>query len=226
MSDIDGSLVEFERRFGYRFKDSGLLALALTHSSCGKPNNKRLELLGDAVLDFVTADWLFDQYPDATEAELHRRREEVVNNDLLARLAKELGFEEVVQVSAGYRKALPDLQPSTLADAFEAVIGAIYRDGGMSAARELLVVHLNLQQFSAEIGRELHPKNELQELSIKRFGLYPVYAVANTHRKSDDPWQVTCALASQKLQTDASGRSKLDAETKAAIEMLKMLKTQ
>ena len=126
-------------RLGYRFSDPALLEQALTHRSAGPRNNERLEFLGDAILGFVVAEALFDQGPNHTEGELTRRRASVVRKETLAELARELGLGPALEVGAGELKSGGRDRDSILADAVEALVGALYLDAGFEISDKIPV---------------------------------------------------------------------------------------
>lgn len=123
-----------ENLLNYQFKNSALLEEALRHRSAGKPHNERLEFLGDAVLGFIISTALYQQHPAAKEGELSRLRAALVNRDVLAEFATTLNLGDVIELGPGEIKTGGATRPSLLADAVEALIGAIYLDGGMAAA--------------------------------------------------------------------------------------------
>jgi ribonuclease-3 len=123
-------------RLGVAFSDPGLLALALTHRSHGSANNERLEYLGDAVLSFVVAELLFRRFPAASEGELSRYRASLVSGEALAAIAAGLGLGEQIRLGEGELKSGGQRRATILADALEAVFGALYLDQGLGAARE------------------------------------------------------------------------------------------
>lgn len=141
------SLDMFQTKLGYRFRDLNHLIAALTHRSYAfehanfEQNNQRLEFLGDAVLDFVIADFLFEKYPKLREGELSRLRSRLVCEAALSLLARKLTFENEILMGKGEITAAGMLRDGTLADAYEAVIGAIYRDGGIEPARDFILRH-------------------------------------------------------------------------------------
>jgi ribonuclease-3 len=124
-----------ERAFGYRFRDGQLLELALTHRSASSRNNERLEFLGDAVLGSIIAHRLFDRRPDAGEGTLSRLRARLVRQETLAEIARQLELGPRIQLGSGETRTGGHQRASILANALEAVIGAIYLDGGMEMAR-------------------------------------------------------------------------------------------
>ncbi|MGB5688384.1 MAG: ribonuclease III, partial [Woeseiaceae bacterium] len=127
-----------EKTLHYRFHNAGLFVQALTHRSATGPNNERLEFLGDAVLDFVISDALFDLRPEADEGDLSKLRASLVKDASLAKLAVELGLGEYLILGSGERKTGGHRRESILADALEAIFGAVYIDSGYNAAKELI----------------------------------------------------------------------------------------
>jgi len=163
---------------GYGFKTKGLLTSALTHSSAGENNNERLEFLGDAVLDLVVAEALFERFPYAQEGELSRLRSTLVNRETLAVVARDLDLAPHLTLGQGEKKSGGMQRESILANALEAIIGAIYLDGGLAVCRERV-----LAWFSSMLDRTLpeairkDPKTELQEILQARRLPLPTYAV-------------------------------------------------
>ena len=125
-------------RLSYRFRDPALAQLALTHRSVGKPNNERMEFLGDALLGAVIAELLFEVHPKASEGELSRLRAQLVNGQALAVVARELALGDELKLGPGELKSGGFRRDSILADAFEALVAAVYLDGGFDACREML----------------------------------------------------------------------------------------
>jgi ribonuclease-3 len=125
-------------KLGYRFTDETLLQLALTHRSAGRPNNERLEFLGDALVNLVVAEMLFDARGHASEGELSRLRAQLVSEPALAERARALQLGDHLKLGSGELKSGGFRRDSILADAFEAVVAAIYRDGGFAACRDWL----------------------------------------------------------------------------------------
>jgi len=125
--------------FGHTFSDEALLKTALTHRSAGGRNNERLEFLGDAILNFVVADALYQRFPDAREGELTRLRARFVRGESLADVAREIKLGDLLSLGGGELKSGGRDRTSILADAFESLIGALYLDGGIEAARVFVV---------------------------------------------------------------------------------------
>jgi ribonuclease-3 len=174
LSDNRGA--ELERTLGYRFRRPDLLQIALTHpsaASAGEPHYERLEFLGDAVLDLAIADLLMRRLPDAKEGTLSKERASIVNGRTLAVKALEVGLSGELLLGKGEEKNGGRDKTSILAAAFEAIIGAIYTDGGLQAAQ-----HVVEALFVTEIGgpsAERDYKTELQEISYRRFRTQPIY---------------------------------------------------
>jgi ribonuclease-3 len=165
-----------ERTLGYGFARPDLLAVALTHPSAaavGEPHYERLEFLGDAVLDLAIADLLMRRFPEAKEGALSKERASIVNGRTLAAKAIEIGLGHSLRLGKGEEKSGGRHKPSILAATFEAVIGAIYSDGGLRPAKEMVE-----RLFADEIGgpaAERDYKTELQEVAYRRFRTQPVY---------------------------------------------------
>ncbi len=219
---------EFERlaqQLGHAFGDIGLLQQALTHRSASASNNERLEFLGDAILGFRVAERLFQMHPDADEGSLSRMRAHLVKRDTLAKVGKELNLNQWVQLGPGELRTGGHSRGSTLADAVEAVIAAVYLDGGMGAAAGL--VDRLLADRIAVASPERHgkdPKTRLQEwLQGRQYRLpeYDVLAVTGEAHKQH--FRVACALPDLQLRSEGEGSSRRKAEQQAADAMLAQL---
>lgn len=186
---------ELEQRLGYVFRRDEFLALALTHSSWanehGRENqhNQRLEFLGDAVLEFCVSAELYNRFPDAREGPLTEMRASLVSEPSLARLAREMGLDRALRLGNGEERQNGRNKDSLLADAFEAVLAAVYMDGGMAAAQD--VVGKVLAEYwptGAHNPKERDPKSQLQEFCQKNFKLAPTYTLLGSsgpeHAKS------------------------------------------
>jgi len=172
----DNRNAELERTLGYHFARPDLLQIALTHPSAaiiGEPHYERLEFLGDAVLDLAIADLLMRRLPEAKEGTLSKERASIVNGRTLALKALEVGMNSNLRLGKGEEKTGGRGKTSILAASFEAVIGAIYTDGGLQAAQRVVEA-----LFVTEIGgpsAERDYKTELQEISYRRFRTQPTY---------------------------------------------------
>ena len=204
----------------HNFQDESLLKLALTHSSCDRVggDNQRLEFLGDAVLDLIVAESLYAKFPEADEGTLDRCRASIVNGKSLARAATAKGLSEYLEVGEAQRQHHPEPSKAMLEDALEALIGAIYLDGGMKAARET-IMHLFGKQIEAILlttGSQ-NPKGKLQEWSQKnRKGEVPSYAELPAEGADHERTYTAAVSLSGKELGRGTGSSKKAAETKAA----------
>jgi ribonuclease-3 len=214
------------KSLGYQFNDPNLLKQALTHCSAGSRNNERLEFLGDALLGCVIAAELFDRHPKAREGELSRLRASLVRRESLADLAQGLEIGRYLKLGTGERKSGGHNRNSILADALEAVFGAIYLDGGFAACRQSI-----LGLFSDRLAAVADPealkdaKTRLQEHLQSRQMALPEYTVIEVSGEAHaQSFRVQCSLEdSQIAPTLGSARSRRQAEQKAAGRMLEQL---
>ncbi len=209
----------------YRFNDTNLLELALTHRSADGRNNERLEFLGDAVLDFVISEALFDLRPDASEGDLSRLRASLVRDTSLARIATDLGLGEHIILGSGERKSGGHRRKSILADALEAIFGAVYLDSGFEAARAMIerVFATRLEELpDAEALRD--PKTRLQEwLQARKLSL-PDYDLVDVAGKAHaQTFTVSCTVKELSQTTEGRSTSRRKAEQDAARHMLERL---
>lgn len=225
MDDSDapgsGARERLAQRLRWSPKDPDLLAQALAHRSwCaesdGQPSNERLEFLGDAVLGLIVTAHIYAEYPDLPEGELAKVRAAVVSAPTLAGLASLLGVGEALQLGKGEATSGGRSKPSLLADAMEALIGAVYLDAGMEAA-ERLVLELMADQIAdaaAGPGGEDY-KTRLQEVSSQRFDQLPVYSVTDRGPDHAKHFRATVTIAGEE-RGHGEGRSKKQAEQSAA----------
>jgi len=216
-----------ERALAYRFRDLSLLEQALTHRSAGGRNNERLEFLGDALLGMVVAQALYDGLPEADEGYLSRLRAHLVRGETLAELATELSLGERITLGPGELKSGGHRRASILANGFEAVLGAVYLDGGYQAARDLVLRLLRSRLDTLPPHDELKdPKTRLQERLQARGRSLPVYEIeavsGEDHRQR---FTAACALPELALRTAGEGRSRRQAEQAAAAAMIALLET-
>lgn len=222
--NANGDLSRLQNRLGYTFEKIALLEQALTHRSKSKDNNERLEFLGDALLETILSAKLFAQRPDANEGDLTRLRATMVRGATLAILAGDLGLKDFMRVGSGELRTGGYQRESTLADAFEAVVAAIYLDCGNFERTANVVIGLYEQQLAElpEAQQLKDPKTRLQE-HLQSQGLdKPLYQeLAITGPDHDKQFEVTCTVATNK--TTAKGSSKKKAEQAAAEAMLAQL---
>ncbi len=221
----DELLAWVERSFGYRFAKPSLCHAALTHRSAGAEHNERLEFLGDAVLNCSVARLLFDAHPDADEGALSRLRATMVSGATLADISAELGVGEHLRLGAGELKTGGFRRASTLADALEALLGAIYLDGGFDAAMAA-VVHIMGRRITALPAADSlkDPKTRLQEKLQARGLALPTYTLTavsgEAHAQS---FAVSCEVLPFGLATVGEAGSRRRAEQLAAAKMLELL---
>lgn len=205
----------------YDFDDPALLQQALTHRSAAAKNNERLEFLGDAVLDFSISDLLYARYPAATEGELSRLRAALVRAETLAELAEELGVGGHLVLGSGEKKSGGHRRESILADALEAIFGAVFLDGGFAAARRIIESLFAARLEALPSADELKdPKTRLQEYLQARGLDLPTYTtVSVTGKAHAQRFSVSCAVGDGR-KTSGEGGSRREAEQRAATEML------
>lgn len=217
---------ELARKINYEFTQSKLLKTALTHRSKGGEHNERLEFLGDAVVNFVIAEILFQQFPKATEGELSRWRASLVNRDRLAELAKRFELGRYLFLGPGELRSGGHERHSILSCAMEALIGAVYLDGGFFTAREKIIEWYGsfLQSLSSAASHK-DPKTLLQEhLQSRRLAL-PVYTVEAIEGEAhQQTFTVSCQVEGITEKTYGKGTSRRRAEQDAAMAMLEVLK--
>lgn len=225
---MDGGLTALQARLKHSFSDTRLLQLALTHRSFSADHNERLEFLGDSVLNLAVSHLLYTRLSALPEGDLSRVRANLVKQDTLHRLALELQLSPLLRLGEGEARSGGPNRPSILADALEALIGAVYLDAGFSAA-EALVRRL---YESVEINPRMDavakdPKTELQEWLQGHKMKLPVYRVVGTlgaaHKQTFD---VECAVPDLGLSERGIGGSRRAGEQAAAAAMLIRLKAR
>jgi len=212
------------RALGYRFNNPRHLEEALTHRSvAGRQHNERLEFLGDAILNFVIAAELFERYPQASEGELSRLRANLVKGDTLAELARSIALGDYLRLGSGELKSGGFRRSSILADALEAMFGAIYRDSDLETCRQLILRLYREPLGQLPSGNALKdPKTRLQEYLQARQRALPVYNVLEISGEAHaQRFTVECAVDA--LRTVAVGSSRRKAEQEAAQRALELL---
>jgi len=208
----------------HAFRDPALLELALTHSSTGSAaDNERLEFLGDAALDLVVAEELFRAHPDLAEGELTELKSHVVSRPTLARAARTLQLEPAARIGLGLRRrALP---ASVLANLYEALLGAVYLDGGLEAARAFALATLEEPLARARSRRgSANPKQELQQRAQQRWNELPLYHALESRGAAHARAFLVCAELRGERFPPAWGRTLKEAESWAAHEALLVLR--
>ena len=214
-------LQELEMKLGYSFRDEALLRRALTHPSVGKKDNQRLEFLGDAVLQYLMSDKLFREYPEDREGGLTHLRALLVCEAALSQVAGKLGVGEALIMDRGEEMTGGREKPSVLCDAMEAVLAAVYLDGGMEAARAVMERCWPAPEAVQRPAQD--SKGVLQELLQRNGGEPPEYRITGQSGPPHDPrFEATVFHHGVPLAT-GSGHTKKHAEQEAAIRALEKL---
>ena len=214
------------KRLGYEFNNPAYLKQALTHCSVGNVNNERLEFLGDSILSFVIANALFEKFPNHSEGQLSRLRAFLVKGEMLAKIAMELELGDYLYLGQGELKSGGFRRASILADALEAILAAVFLDGGFPASQQVILnlykTRLNDQQLHDNLK---DAKTQLQEyLQAQKYSL-PEYTLTKIDgEEHDQVFHVKCDVAGLKISTNGHGENRRKAEQQAAIQLLKMLK--
>ena len=211
-------------QFPHSFRNPDLATLALTHRSAGKPNNERLEFLGDALLGVTVAELLFEAHPHASEGELSRLRAQLVNGQALAVIARELELGDILKLGPGELKSGGFRRDSILADAFEALVAAVYLDDGYDACRQ--VVRRLFTPRVAEIKRSSKDaKTRLQEWLQGRGLPLPTYELTDSYGEDHAKiFDVSCSIDEpEPIRVEGRGGSRRAAEQDAAEAVLRRL---
>lgn len=224
--DVNEAVSALERRLQYRFHNPALLARALTHRSFGADHNERLEFLGDSVLGLAMSGLLYERFSGSDEGDLSRVRANLVKQDSLHRIALTLELPDCLRLGEGEARSGGAQRPSILADALEAVFGAVYLDGGFDTARELvqrlfapLLTEPDLRSSSKDA------KTELQEWLQARKLPVPTYAIVATRGHAhQQQFVVSCSVPSLSVVENGQGHSRRAAEQVAAQAVLAKLK--
>lgn len=215
-------LDKLQSKLGHQFGDQSLLSLALTHRSRGAKNYERLEFLGDSILGFVVADWLYHQYSELAEGKLSRMRSSLVRRETLALVARELNLSEHLILGEGELKSGGFNRDSILADAVESIIGALYLDAGFAKAHAF--IHTNFKsQFDGISAESTHkdPKSRLQEAMQKKGLALPEYEIVEkAGAQHDQEFTVECRIESLSIKSRSTARSRRAAEQAAAAAAL------
>lgn len=207
-----------EAALGHRFGRPELLRQALTHRSYGAPNNERLEFLGDSILNFVVAATLFNNFATLREGELSRQRASLVRQESLAEIARGLSLGDFLSLGEGELKSGGAARPSILADALEAVFGAIYIDAGFDATQRVIeklygpaIARIDPNDASKD------PKTALQEVLQGRHLPLPRYELLATHGEAHaQEFEVECTIPDLRIRSTGRGGSRRIAEQQAA----------
>ena len=221
-------LAAFETKLGYSFKDKRLLETAFTHRSylnenkaVGREHNERLEFLGDAVLELVVTEFLYAKYPDKPEGDLTSYRAALGNTVSIADAATKLGMNEYLMLSRGEAKDTGRARLIILANAFEALIGALYLDSGYETAKKFIADQL-FHKTEEVVEKRLwqDAKSKLQEIAQEKNGITPTYQVMSQAGPDHDKTFLVGAFIGQEKVATGEGRSKQEAEQDAAQKAL------
>jgi ribonuclease III len=228
MTNADWPASWVREKLAYEPRDLGMFVDALTHRSAPGRNNERLEFLGDAVLNLVVAEHLYRAFPDCTEGDLSRLRARVVSSEPLAEVAATLGLGDVLRLGSGELKTGGFRRKSILADALEAVCGALFLDGGLDVARQAIE-----RLFEARIAALPPPdalkdaKTRLQEHLQSHGYSLPRYTVERVEGEAHaQVFWVICEVAGLALRAEGSGSSRRRAEQEAAGRILQLIGSQ
>lgn len=218
----------FEKKIAYSFKDKRLIEAAFTHRSYlnenrtpGKEHNERLEFLGDAVLELVVTDFLFAKYPEKPEGDLTAYRAALVNTVSISDSATQLGMNDFLLLSRGESKDTGRARGIILANAFEAIIGALYLDAGYTVARDFIAAHI-FHKTDAVVEQRLwqDAKSRLQEIAQEKMGVTPAYELVNQVGPDHDKRFMIAVTLGGTRAAMGEGRSKQEAEQAAAEKAL------
>jgi len=225
----DGDVTPLEERIGYKFRNSLLLAEALTHPSLGHEAQRyhfdyqRLEFLGDAVLQLVITEYLFQHFRIEAEGQLTKLRSRLVSREALRMHAAALGLGHYILMGRGEEASGGRERTSTLADAFEALIGALYLDGGLEVAKNFILAQTSADlEELAEKPVDINPKGDLQELLQSISPHSPGYELVSQTGPEHEKTFVSQVVWEGIVLGQGTGRSKKQAETAAALEALKL----
>jgi len=219
-------LEELQAKINYKFTDEKLLLEALTHKSFKQPyNNERLEFLGDAVLDVIVAEYLFNKFPNENEGVLSKIRASLVNEEGFTKLAKHLDLGKYLYISSAEENNDGRTKPSLLSNAFEALMGAIYLEDGLTRVDEIVIKMLEENYPVIDLNSLFKDfKTTLQELTQARYGTTPVYRLVKSsgpdHKKE---FEISVDIDDKHYAT-AIGHSKKHAQQEAAKIALDILK--
>lgn len=220
MSKLDALM----RKLNYDFKDPKILTLALTHRSKGSKNYERLEFLGDSILGFVVADWLYLNFPSMAEGKLSRMRSSLVRKETLAIVARELSLSDYLILGEGELKSGGFNRDSILSDTVESIIGALYLDAGFATASQF--IHTNFKgQFDgiSEKSTFKDAKSKLQEAMQKQSYDLPSYDIVEAlGEQHDQHFTVECELTGLSIREQATAKSRRGAEQAAAERVLEI----
>ncbi|MGO2320437.1 MAG: ribonuclease III [Vibrio toranzoniae] len=222
---MNSSIDKLERKIGYQFNDADLIHLALTHRSAAGKHNERLEFLGDSILSFVIADDLYHRFPKVNEGDMSRMRATLVRGHTLAELGREFELGDYLKLGPGELKSGGFRRDSILADAVEAIIGAVYLDSDTETVRRIILSWYQSRLEAIQPGvSQKDPKTRLQEFLQGRRNPLPVYTVTNIKGEAhNQEFTVECEVAGVDKPVIGKGTSRRKAEQAAAETALEQL---
>jgi|TARA_B100001057_G_scaffold368372_1_gene371850 ribonuclease-3 len=222
---MNSPIVTLEKKLGYQFDDAELISLALTHRSANSKHNERLEFLGDSILSFVIADDLYQRFPKINEGDMSRMRATLVRGKTLAELGREFQLGDYLKLGPGELKSGGFRRDSILADAVEAIIGAIYMDSNIEVVRGIILAWYQGRLEAIEPGAsQKDPKTRLQECLQGRRKPLPAYTVTNIKGEAhNQEFTVSCEVAGINQPVVGKGTSRRKAEQAAAELALEQL---
>lgn len=215
-------VARLQRALDHTFEDPDLLERALSHRSVGGRNNERLEFLGDSILNHIIAEDLYHRFPSSREGELSRMRASLVRGDTLAEVARELDLGDYLRLGAGERKSGGKRRGSILADALEAVIGAILLESGVEECRRCVLGWFSARlEAMSSASADKDAKTRLQEYVQGRGNPLPEYVLISVEGEAHDQhFKVACRLQEPALTVEGEGSSRRKAEQQAAAAAL------
>ncbi|MCX2760288.1 ribonuclease III [Vibrio cyclitrophicus] len=222
---MNSPIDKLERKIGYQFNDADLIHLALTHRSAAGKHNERLEFLGDSILSFVIADDLYHRFPKVNEGDMSRMRATLVRGHTLAELGREFELGDYLKLGPGELKSGGFRRDSILADAVEAIIGAVYLDSDTEVVRRIILSWYQSRLDAIQPGvSQKDPKTRLQEFLQGRRNPLPVYTVTNIKGEAhNQEFTVECEVAGVDKPVIGKGTSRRKAEQAAAETALEQL---
>ncbi|CDT32358.1 Ribonuclease 3 [Vibrio coralliirubri] len=222
---MNSPIDKLERKIGYQFNDADLIHLALTHRSAAGKHNERLEFLGDSILSFVIADDLYHRFPKVNEGDMSRMRATLVRGHTLAELGREFELGDYLKLGPGELKSGGFRRDSILADAVEAIIGAVYLDSDTETVRGIILSWYQSRLDAIQPGvSQKDPKTRLQEFLQGRRNPLPVYTVTNIKGEAhNQEFTVECEVAGVDRPVIGKGTSRRKAEQAAAETALEQL---
>lgn len=219
---------ELQKNIGYQFEDESLLNKAMTHTSYAYENNvesnEKLEFLGDSILEFISSKYIFKNYPNLKEGEMTKVRAEVVCEDSLYLVAQKHHFSDFLYLGKSEELSMGKTKPAILADSVEALIAAIYFDGGLAEAEKFIIENLKdaVEKSSKNVGMKDH-KTVLQEKLQEHGNVHIVYEVINTKGPDHDKTFISQVSCDGKILATGEGKTKKQAEMQAAQKALEKL---